>query len=56
MTSLKFLGVDIALGARVAARLAQGLGLRLAAPFRHRLGEIGEKDGEPEPERDLPRK
>src|SRR5690349_5949214 len=31
---------------------AQGIGLRFAAPLRHRLGEVGEEDGEPEPERD----
>src|SRR6267142_209405 len=35
------------------ARLAQGIGLGLAAPFGHGLGEIGEEHGEPEPDRDL---
>ena len=45
--------------ARAAERLglgpgfAQVLGLRLAAPFGHGLGEVGEKHREPEPERDL---
>ena len=33
--------------------LAQRVGLRLAAAFRHRFGEVGEQHGEPEPERDL---
>ena len=41
-----------ALGQRLVARAAQGIGLRLATPLRHRLGEVGEEDGEPEPERD----
>ena len=45
--------VDVALGARVAAALAQRFGLRLAASLRHRLGEIGEQHREPQPERDL---
>ena len=40
--------------ARVSLRrLAQGVGLRLAAPLRHRFGEIGEQHREPQPERDL---
>ena len=33
--------------------LAQGVGLRLAAPLGHRLGEVGEQHREPQPERDL---
>ena len=33
--------------------LPQRVGLRLAAPFGHRLGEVGEEHGQPEPERDL---
>ena len=37
---------------KLMARAAQGIGLRLAAPLGHRLGEVGEEDGEPEPERD----
>ena len=37
----------------VAARLAQSVGLRLAAPFRDRLGEIGEQHRKPEPCGDL---
>ena len=41
-----------ALGQRLAACAAQGVGLRLAAPLGHRLGEVGEEDGEPQPERD----
>ena len=32
---------------------AQRVGLRLAARLGHRLGEVGEEHGEPEPERDL---
>ena len=36
----------------VLARLAQRVGLRLAAALGHRLGEVGEEHGEPEPERD----
>ena len=39
-------------GDDVAARLAQRVGLRLAAAFGHRLGEVGEEHREPEPERD----
>ena len=38
---------------RVGLGLAQGVGLRLAARFRHRFGEIGKQHREPEPERDL---
>ena len=34
---------------RLRARLAQRVGLRLAAPLGHRLGEVGEQHGEPEP-------
>ena len=41
-------------GRGLGLRLAQRRRLRLAAPFGHRLGEVGEQDGEPEPERDLP--
>ena len=37
----------------VHARFAQRLRLRLAAAFGHRLGEIGEQHGEPQPQRDL---
>ena len=37
---------------RVLARLAQRVGLRLAAALGHRLGEVREEHGEPEPERD----
>ena len=35
-------GVNQALGASLRARLAQGVGLRAAAPFRNGFGEIGE--------------
>ncbi len=38
---------------RFGPRLAQRVGLRLAAAFRHRFGEVGEQHGEPQPERDL---
>ena len=38
-------------GRRVGAGLAQRVGLRLAAPFGHRLGEVGEQHGEPQPRR-----
>ncbi len=38
---------------RVLARLAQAVGLRLAAAFRHGFREIGEEHGEPEPDREL---
>ena len=41
------------LALRVAARRAQRVGLRLAAPFGDGFGEIGEQHGEPQPERDL---
>ena len=36
-----------------AARLAQRIGLRLAAAFGHGFREIGKHHGEPEPQRDL---
>ena len=49
------LGIDIALGAGVAARAAQSVGLRLAAPFGDGLGEIGEQHREPQPGGDLAR-
>ena len=32
---------------------AQRFCLRFAAPFRHGFGEVGEQDGEPQPQRDL---
>ena len=44
---------DDAVRDRLGPRLAQRVGLRLAAPFGHRFGEVGEQHGEPEPERDL---
>jgi hypothetical protein len=40
---------------RVGAGGAQRVGLRLAAPFGHRFGEVREEHGEPEPQRDLQR-
>ena len=42
-----------ALGARLGAGFAQTIGLRLAAPFRHRFGEVREQHGEPQPQDDL---
>ena len=51
----KVLGIDIALGAGVAAGAAQSVGLRLAAPFGDGLGEIGEQHREPQPGGDLAR-
>ncbi len=51
----KVCGIDIALGARVAAGAAQSVGLRLAAPFGDGLGEIGEQHREPQPGGDLAR-
>ena len=36
----------------VPARRAERVGLRLAAPLGHRLGEVGEQHREPEPDRD----
>ena len=33
---------------------AQGVGLRLAPAFGHRLGEVGEQHGRPQPQRDQP--
>jgi hypothetical protein len=36
----------------VLTRLAQRVGLRLAAALGHGLGEVGEEHGEPQPERD----
>ena len=46
------LGLRQALGLDVLARPPEGLGLGLAAPLRHRLGEVREEHGEPEPHRD----
>ena len=40
---------------RVGLGLAQRVGLRLAARFRHRFGEVGEQHREPQPQRDLKR-
>ena len=48
-------GIDQPLGLRVGARPAQGVGLRLAAAFGDRFGEIGEEHGEPQPGGDLAR-
>ena len=41
------------LGRRLGARPAQRRRLRLAAAFRHRLGEVGEQHRHPQPEDDL---
>ncbi len=38
------------LGHRRGTRAAQGIGLRLAAPLGHGLGEVGEDHGEPQPD------
>src|SRR5262249_12355299 len=43
-------------GRRFGAALAERVRLRFAAAFRHRLGEIGEEHGKPEPETDLENK
>ena len=40
-------------GHGLGPRLAQRVGLRLAAAFGHRLGEVREQHREPEPEGDL---
>src|SRR5690606_37190531 len=37
----------------LTARLAEALCLRLAVPLRHCLGKVCEKDGKPEPDREL---
>ena len=42
-----------AVGDGFGARLAQRVGLRLAAAFGHRFGEVGEQHREPQPQRDL---
>ena len=42
-------------GWRLFLGRAQGIGLGFAARFGHRLGEVGEHDGEPQPQRDLKR-
>ena len=39
------------LGHHVAPCAAQRVGLGLAAPFGHRLGEVGKQHGEPQPHR-----
>ena len=48
------LGQPVAQAARagLGAHAAQRIRLRLAAPLRHRLGEVGEQHREPEPDRD----
>jgi hypothetical protein len=50
---LVFLAVLQALGHGLGLGLAQRVGLRLAAAFRHGFGEVGEQHREPQPERDL---
>ena len=40
-----------AVGHRLGAGLAQGVGLGLAPALGHGLGEVGEQDGEPQPRR-----
>src|SRR6202163_3811680 len=44
---------DDAVRRRLGLGPPQGVGLRLAAPLGHRLGEVGEQHREPEPERHL---
>ena len=46
------LGGGQALGLDLSARLAEGVGLRLAASLGHGLGEVREEHGEPQPDRD----
>ena len=46
--------IDEALRMSFGAGSPQGVSLRLAAPLRHRLREIGEQHREPEPGGDLP--
>ena len=46
-------GAGQELGLAFGAGLLQRLGLRLAPPFGHRLGEIGEQHREPQPQDDL---
>ena len=43
----------VALGDGLALGLAEGVGLGLAAALGHGFSEVGEEDGEPEPEGDL---
>ena len=50
---LFFAPVAEAAGDGVLARLAQAVGLGFAAAFGDRFGEIGEQDGEPQPEGQL---
>ena len=45
--------IDDELRLGLLAGLPQACGLRLAAAFRHRLGEIGKEHGEPQPDHDL---
>src|SRR5206468_9653197 len=40
-------------GYRFGPGLPQRVGLRLATALGHRLGEVGEDDGQPQPERNL---
>ena len=47
------LGPGEELGLGLGPGSAQRVGLRLAAPFRDRLGEVGEQNREPEPQDDL---
>jgi hypothetical protein len=50
---LDLAAVANAIGNGLRARLAQRVGLRLAAAFRHGLREVGKQHGEPQPQRDL---
>ena len=46
--------VDDAIGQRVRLGAPQTVGLRLAPSLGHRLGEVGEQHGQPQPRHDLP--
>ena len=48
-----FLALDEFARHRFRAHSAQRIGVRLAAAFGHRLGEVGEQAGKPQPEADL---
>ena len=50
---LRLAPADDEVRAGLGSRFAQCVRLGFAATFRHRLGEVGEQHGEPEPERDL---
>ena len=53
LATCDLLAVDQFAGHGLGAHLAQGVGVGLAAALGHRLGEIGEEAGEPQPEANL---